>query len=44
MSEPRTGIDTARAFYLDHVAVRLDGLPHAAALIGDGSEVLGFEA
>ena len=43
MSEPRTGIDIARAFYVDHVAARLDGVPHAAALIGDGSEVLGFD-
>ena len=37
------GIALARAFYHDHVESLLEGLPHAAALLGEGSEVLGFD-
>jgi hypothetical protein len=37
------GIDLARAFYRDDVAPRLAGVRHAAALLGEGSEVLGFD-
>ncbi|MGA0602566.1 DUF4037 domain-containing protein [Caulobacter sp. KR2-114] len=37
------GLTLARRFYEDWVAPRLRGWPHAAALIGDGSEVLGFD-
>ena len=37
------GIDISRRHYLDEVAPRLAGLPHAAALLGDGSEVLGYD-
>lgn len=37
------GLDLARRFYEDWAAPRLRGVPHAAALIGDGSEVLGFD-
>ena len=36
-------MSSARAFYLTDVAPRLAGTPHAAALIGDGSEVLGYD-
>ncbi|MBS0410108.1 MAG: DUF4037 domain-containing protein [Proteobacteria bacterium] len=37
------GLELARRFYEDWAAPRLAGAPHAAALIGDGSEVLGFD-
>lgn len=41
------GLDLSREFYHDAVRPLLDGylpgLPHAAALIGPGSEVLGFD-
>ncbi len=37
------GLELARRFYEDWAAPRLEGLAHAAALIGDGSEVLGFD-
>ena len=37
------GLELARAFYADAVAPLLDGQPHSAALIGSGSEVLGFD-
>jgi hypothetical protein len=37
------GIELARALYEDHVAALLSGIPHAAALLGEGSEVLGFD-
>lgn len=37
------GIDLARALYIEHVAALLDGIPHGAALLGEGSEVLGFD-
>ncbi len=42
------GIDLARLFYVEQVRPLLDehfpGLPHSAALIGPGSEVLGFDS
>lgn len=38
-----SGIDLARRFYQQQVAPQLTGVPHAAALLGDGSEVLGFD-
>lgn len=37
------GVDLARRFYQRDVAPRLAGTPHAAALLGPGSEVLGFD-
>jgi hypothetical protein len=41
------GLDLSRSFYWDAVRPLLDaaypGLPHAAALIGPGSEILGFD-
>ena len=37
------GIDLARRFYDRDVAPRLAGVPHAAALLGAGSEVLGYD-
>ena len=38
-----TGIELARRFYTERVAPELAGVPHAAALLGSGSEVLGFD-
>jgi Domain of unknown function (DUF4037) len=42
------GVELARAFYAEVVRPLLDqdapGLPHSAALIGPGSEVLGFDS
>jgi hypothetical protein len=38
-----TGIDLSRGFYRQAVAPRLAAVPHAAALLGAGSEVLGFD-
>jgi hypothetical protein len=37
------GIEIARRYYLDEVAPGLAGTRHAAALLGSGSEVLGFD-
>lgn len=37
------GIELARGFYHDAVAPLLAGVPHSAALVGEGSEVLGFD-
>ena len=37
------GIEISRRYYLDEVAPRLNGVPHAAALLGNGSEVLGYD-
>jgi hypothetical protein len=37
------GLVLARQWYRDTVAPVLAGVPHAAALLGDGSEVLGFD-
>ncbi len=41
------GIQLSEGFYLEAVRPLLDryfsGLPHAAALLGDGSEVLGYD-
>ncbi|MEV6495230.1 DUF4037 domain-containing protein, partial [Actinoplanes sp. NPDC051633] len=38
-----TGIELARAYYEREVAPGLSGVPHAAALLGPGSEVLGYD-
>lgn len=38
-----SGIELARRFYTDHVAPLMAGTPHAAALLGEGSEVLGYD-
>jgi hypothetical protein len=38
-----SGLALARAFYRAEVAPRLVGLPHGAALLGEGSEVLGLD-
>jgi hypothetical protein len=38
-----SGIELARGFYSQRVAPLLSGVPHAAALLGNGSEVLGFD-
>lgn len=38
-----SGLELAGRFYRDVVAALLDGRPHAAALLGDGSEVLGYD-
>lgn len=38
-----TGQELARAFYQQRVRPLLDGVDHAAALLGDGSEVLGYD-
>jgi hypothetical protein len=37
------GIEISRRYYLDEVAPGLGGVPHAAALLGNGSEVLGYD-
>ncbi|TQM03801.1 DUF4037 domain-containing protein [Pseudonocardia kunmingensis] len=37
------GLQLSRAFYLEAVRPLLDGLPHSAARIGSGSEVLGYD-
>ncbi|MET3422159.1 hypothetical protein BJ973_001371 [Actinoplanes tereljensis] len=37
------GIEIARRYYFDEVAPGLAGVPHAAALLGPGSEVLGYD-
>jgi len=37
------GLDLAGAFYAQLVSPILDGEPHAAALVGPGSEVLGYD-
>lgn len=43
MPEFVRGIDLARAFYEDAVAPLLGDTPHAAALLGWGSDVLGYD-
>ena len=37
------GIEISRRYYLSSVAPGLAGVPHAAALLGPGSEVLGYD-
>ncbi|MCU7728660.1 DUF4037 domain-containing protein [Actinoplanes sp. KI2] len=37
------GIEISRRYYLESVAPGLAGVPHAAALLGAGSEVLGYD-
>ena len=43
MSDFVPGIELSRAFYAEAVAPLLTGVPHSAALIGPGSEVLSFD-
>jgi Domain of unknown function (DUF4037) len=43
MGETNTGLALAAAFYRDVVAPLLTGVPHGAALLGEGSEVLGYD-
>ena len=43
MHVTNTGLRLAAGFYQDVVAPMLAGVPHAAALLGDGSEVLGYD-
>lgn len=43
MPTAETGIQIAADFYRQVVAPALAGLPHSAALLGDGSEVLGYD-
>ena len=38
-----SGLELSERFHRTAVAPLLDGVPHAAALLGDGSEVLGFD-
>jgi hypothetical protein len=38
-----SGLDLARGYYHEVVGPLLDPLPHSAALIGTGSEILGFD-
>jgi hypothetical protein len=38
------GIELARAFYLDVLAGIIGTVPHSSALLGEGSEVLGFDS
>ena len=38
-----SGVELARGFYAAEVVHRLTGVPHAAALLGPGSEVLGYD-
>jgi hypothetical protein len=42
-SDVLPGLELARRFYQQAVKPRLAGTPHAAALLGDGSEVLGYD-
>lgn len=37
------GVEIARRYYLSEVSPGLAGVPHAAALLGPGSEVLGYD-
>ncbi|MEU8249713.1 DUF4037 domain-containing protein [Nonomuraea sp. NPDC048916] len=43
MSDFVPGIELSRAFYAEVVAPLVGGVPHSAALIGPGSEVLAFD-
>ena len=43
MAEFVPGLELSRAFYVEVVAEILGGVPHAAALLGRGSDVLGFD-
>ncbi|GGO63369.1 DUF4037 domain-containing protein [Nonomuraea cavernae] len=43
MSDFVPGIELSRAFYAEVVAPLVAGVPHSAALIGPGSEVLAFD-
>lgn len=43
MPEFVPGLELARTFYRDVLAQIIGGTPHAAALLGEGSEVLGFD-
>jgi hypothetical protein len=43
MSDFVPGLALARTFYQEVLAGIIGGIPHAAALLGEGSEVLGFD-
>jgi Domain of unknown function (DUF4037) len=43
MSSFVSGLDLSRAFYVEVVAPLITDVPHAAALLGWGSDVLGFD-
>ncbi|MFQ5968052.1 MAG: DUF4037 domain-containing protein [Acidimicrobiia bacterium] len=43
MTESVGGLELARHFYMTVVEQLLTGIPHAAALLGEGSEVLGLD-
>lgn len=43
MSAAGGGLDLARRFYFDAIAPLISDVPHSAALLGDGSEVHGFD-
>jgi Domain of unknown function (DUF4037) len=43
VNDVRGGLALARQFYLDAIRPLVSDIPHAAALLGDGSEVLGFD-
>lgn len=43
MTAARGGLGLARRFYFDAIAPLISDAPHSAALLGDGSEVLGFD-
>jgi hypothetical protein len=38
-----SGLDLSRRFYEQAVRPLVSGVPHSAALLGEGSEVLGFD-
>jgi catechol 2,3-dioxygenase-like lactoylglutathione lyase family enzyme len=38
-----SGLELSRRFYTNVLASLLDGVPHSAGLLGNGSEVLGFD-
>lgn len=43
MAEFVPGLDLARFFYQDVLASIIGAVPHAAAVLGEGSEILGFD-
>ena len=43
MADSVPGLELAGAYYRDAVRPLLGGVPHSAALLGWGSEVLGFD-
>ncbi|MCA1598155.1 MAG: hypothetical protein LC769_03895, partial [Chloroflexi bacterium] len=43
MAEFVPGLELARSFYRDILADIVGPIPHAAAALGEGSEILGFD-